>query len=144
MADLVEGMTLRASAGWPVLRLDLPSAGSGAQRRVYVLPGIPQLLRSKVEALVELEGELPTGDRWTLETLELSGDESRISARLRALAAEHPEVEIGSYPRWEHDEQGRLRTLVRLTFESRQAELAQAARDAVAKALDIALPATTC
>ena len=56
MADLPEGTTLRAGPGWPVLRLDLDEPGPC---RVYILPGVPPLLRAKIERLEATEGELP-------------------------------------------------------------------------------------
>ncbi|MCA9317995.1 MAG: competence/damage-inducible protein A, partial [Planctomycetes bacterium] len=56
MADVPDGTMLRAERGWPVLRLDLESPGQGLraiphEARIYILPGIPELCRAKIEAL---------------------------------------------------------------------------------------------
>jgi molybdenum cofactor synthesis domain-containing protein len=126
MADLPEGTLLRAMPGWPVLRLDphgpamdLPDA------RVYILPGVPGLLRAKLEHLEAIEGELPSGEGWHLEVLHTSLDESQLAALLDAIVAEFPEVEVGSYPRWSRTSEGRLEMHVRVTFEGPRAQAAR-------------------
>ena len=149
MADVPEGTLLRALPGWPIMRLDL-AAGEHFEphpssqplphphphpARIYILPGIPALLRAKIETLETLDDELPAARDWALETLETSLDESRIAADLDRVVAEFPKVEIGSYPRWDPDETGRLRVRVKLTFEAADARTARAARDALAAAL---------
>lgn len=115
MSDLPEGTLLRAMPGWPVLRLDLPDA------RVYILPGVPGLLRAKLEHLEAIDGELPTGDGWHLVVLHTSLDESHLAALLDAVVAEFPEVEVGSYPRWSRTSDGRIQMHVRVTFEGPRA-----------------------
>ena len=140
MADLPRGTTLRAETGWPVLRLDVPEmtppahAEAGREARIYILPGIPALLRAKVEALEALDGELPDTGAWRLEILVTDLDESRLAQPLDEVVAEFPGVEIGSYPRWRRDDDGRLMVRVKLTFEAPadRAELALAAREALA------------
>jgi molybdenum cofactor synthesis domain-containing protein len=114
MSDLPEGTLLRAMPGWPVLRLDLDA-------RVYILPGVPGLLRAKLEHLEAIEGELPSGEGWHLEVLHTSLDESKLAALLDAVVAEFPEVEIGSYPRWSRTAEGRIQMHVRVTFEGPRA-----------------------
>ncbi|MCA9661930.1 MAG: competence/damage-inducible protein A [Myxococcales bacterium] len=142
MADVPDGTVLRAERGWPVLRLDLESPGQGLraiphEARIYILPGIPELCRAKIEALEGIPGELPDGGGWALEVLHTSLDESDLAASLDRVVAGFREVEIGSYPRWTADEDGRLRCVVRITFEARGDAIAQAraARDALAAAL---------
>lgn len=140
MADLPEGTTLTAARGWPVMRLDLPApagAGDPSPRRIYVLPGIPELCRAKIEALEKIPGELPDAGGWALETLHTEMDESDLAAPLNRVVADFAEIEIGSYPRWLSDERGRLRCVVRVTFEAigAHAGRARAARDALARAL---------
>jgi molybdenum cofactor synthesis domain-containing protein len=148
MADLPEGTVLTAARGWPVMRIDLtaspswppssaPASAQPGARRVYVLPGIPELCRAKIEALEKIPGELPDAGGWALETLHTEMDESDLAASLNRVVAEYPDVEIGSYPRWLSSDDGRLRCVVRVTFEAIGARAGQAglARDALARAL---------
>jgi molybdopterin-biosynthesis enzyme MoeA-like protein len=134
MADLPEGTLLRALPGWPVLRLDLETP---RPCRVFILPGVPGLLRAKVEHLEALEGELPEGGGWHLALLHTSLDESRLAPVLDAVVAEFPDVMIGSYPRWTRGEDGRIRHHVRVTFEAPAAAgvSADRARDRLRAAL---------
>jgi len=111
MSDLPEGTALRAMPGWPVLRLDL------AQARVYILPGVPGLLRAKLEHLEAIDGELPMLEGWHVQLLHTSLDESKLAGLLDAVVAAFPGVEIGSYPRWSRTEDGRIHMHVRVTFE---------------------------
>lgn len=138
MADLPEGTVLTAARGWPVMRIDLPADGvQPGARRVYVLPGIPELCRAKIEALEQIPGELPDAGGWVLETLHTEMDESDLASALNRVVADYPEVEIGSYPRWLNGDDGRLRCVVRVTFEAigDAAGRAAEARDALARAL---------
>ena len=132
MADLPEGTELTAEHGWPVMRLSL--AGG---RRIYILPGIPELCRAKIEVLEAIPGELPDAGGWALELLHTAMDEADLAEPLNRVVAEYRAVEIGSYPRWTPDEHGHLRCVVRLTFEAIGADrhLARAARDALACAI---------
>lgn len=147
MADVPTGTLLRALPGWPVMRLDL-AAGSplgagrdplGQDARIYILPGIPALLRAKIEALEQLADELPLPHEWSLVELHTRLEESSLASSLNAVVAEFPDVEIGSYPRWDPDEHGRLRVEVKVTFEAHLPQRAVAARDALASRLDPAV-----
>ncbi len=141
MADLPQGTVLRAGPGWPALRLDLDRPVAS---RIYIMPGVPALLRAKVEKLEALPGELPQGQGWHLATLHSSLEESRIAAMLEAVLERFPEVEIGSYPRWSRGEDGTVSYHVRITFEgpAAQADRVDAAVDALRHALpdDAVLP----
>ena len=132
MAELPEGTELTARHGWPVMRLKL-----ARERRIYILPGIPELCLAKIEALEAIPGELPDAGGWTLELLHTAMDEADLAAPLNQVVANYPDVEIGSYPRWQSDEHGHLRCIVRLTFEAigAQRHHARDARDALATAL---------
>jgi molybdenum cofactor synthesis domain-containing protein len=152
MADVPEGTQLRALPGWPVMRLDLAAgealAPTGPRRalaerpalphdgRVYILPGIPALLRAKVETLETLADELPEAREWALVALHTRLEESRLAVPLDLVVAEFADVEIGSYPRWDADEHGRLRVRVKVTFEAGSEARARAACDALAARLD--------
>ncbi len=114
MADLPEGTLLRAGPGWPALRLDLHEP---SPCRVYMLPGVPGLLRAKIERLESLPDELPQGPGWHLRDVYSTLDESKLAAYLDELVATFTGVEIGSYPRWSRDEDGRVSYHVRVTLE---------------------------
>lgn len=134
MADLPEGTELRAGPGWPALRLDLQVPQPS---RVYILPGVPPLLRAKVERLEALPDELPRGQGWHLATLCTTVDESRLAAMLEAVLERYPGVEIGSYPRWTRGDDGRVSHHVRITFEGPTGDAVRvdAARDSLRTAL---------
>jgi molybdenum cofactor synthesis domain-containing protein len=144
MADVPEGTKLRALPGWPIMRLDLAAGERFGGTwpalthdvRLYILPGIPALLRAKVDALEQLEDELPEVREWALVQLQTRIDESRLTPALDAVVAAYPDVEIGSYPRFDPDERGRLQVRVKITFESGDPTRAQAARNALAANLD--------
>lgn len=130
MADLPEGTVLCAQPGWPALRLDLTEP---ATARIYMLPGVPDLLHAKIEFLEQAEDELPTGDAWHVVRLDTTLRESVLAAKLEATGSDFPNVEIGSYPRWVPDERGRLTSRVQVTLEARGEHAAEAdrARDAL-------------
>jgi molybdenum cofactor synthesis domain-containing protein len=134
MADLPEGTVLRAGPGWPALRLDLAQPQPS---RVYILPGVPPLLRAKVERLEALPDELPRGPGWHLALLHTTVEESRLAAMLQAVLERFPGVEIGSYPRWTRGDDGRVSHHVRITFEgpTSDAPRVEAARESLRAAL---------
>jgi len=113
MADLPEGTTLCAGPGWPVLRLDLDDPAC----RVYILPGVPPLLRAKIERLEATDGELPQAGGWHLAEVQTSLEEHRLAPVLDAVLEEFPRIQVGSYPRWTRQEDGRIRLRVRVTLE---------------------------
>lgn len=119
MADLPSGTTLAGDSAWPIMRLDVPPPWAPEwTTTIYILPGIPTLLRAKIETLESIPGAFPRGDAWTLKAVETTQRESTIAAGLRAIAEAIPTVEIGSYPRWLSDDAGRLRVQVRITVEA--------------------------
>jgi molybdenum cofactor synthesis domain-containing protein len=132
MADLPEGTLLRAMPGWPVFRLDVETT------RVYILPGVPSLLRAKLEHLEAIDGELPKGDGWHLQLVHTSLDESSLAALLDAVVAEFPEIDVGSYPRWSRAADGRISMHVRITLEGPRAAMARI--DAAFERLRASLP----
>ncbi len=123
MSDLPEGTSLCALPGWPVFRLDLdPGHDRTSPRleratRLYILPGVPSLLRAKFEHLEAIDGELPQSPGWHLEVLYTNLDESKLAAHLEAVVAAHRDVEVGSYPRWTRAGDGRVEMHVRVTLE---------------------------
>ncbi|MEX1366809.1 MAG: competence/damage-inducible protein A [Nannocystaceae bacterium] len=134
MADLPEGTVLRAGPGWPVLRLDLDQPQPS---RVYILPGVPGLLRAKVERLETLPDELPQGEGWHVATLHSTLEESSIASMLETILERFGGIEIGSYPRWTRGQDGRVSYHVRITFEGPATDAAHIdeARGALAQML---------
>jgi molybdenum cofactor synthesis domain-containing protein len=119
MADTPEGSRLIRENGlrWPVL----------ATENVYILPGVPELFRSKFEAMRELFRAEPffTAAIYTRE------DEFDIAPRLNDVAGNHPGVEIGSYPNFTTDEYR-----VKITIESKQSDQVARALRALLDLLD--------
>ena len=66
-------------------------------RNLYLLPGVPELFRVKLQSLrQELRGQRPH-----LRSLFLRSDESAVAHHLTLVDQEFPAVKIGSYPRFE-------------------------------------------
>lgn len=89
MADLPEGASLVSTGGarWPTVRLE----------NVFVLPGVPAIFRRKVE---NVRGELRGGPPFVSRSVLTHSDEGEVAAVLGRIGERHPEVAIGSYPRW--------------------------------------------
>lgn len=119
MADVPEGATLIASESlkWPVLAVE----------NVYVLPGVPEHFRRKFEAIKEIFRALP----FYIRTIYTREDEFDIAPRLNQVAADHPEVEIGSYPNFARDDYR-----VRVTIESKELRAVDKAFEALLSLLD--------
>jgi len=82
-AGLVHGEPGR----WPTVRF----------RNVFVLPGIPEVLRRKLHAVL---AAIPPGPGFHRRVVHLPGmRENDLAALLDALVEGHPEVAIGSYPK---------------------------------------------
>lgn len=82
-AELIVGGT---GAPVPIVRI----------RNVYVLPGVPRLVRRKFEVIA---GAF-VGPARTTARVYVVDDEPAIADRLFVLAGHHPGVAIGSYPRF--------------------------------------------
>ncbi len=95
MAVVPEGATLLhegdPETGWPLIRMS----------NVWILPGIPELFRSKLSIVrAHLRGRHVYCSEW----VKLLWEEVHLKEHLDAVVAEHPNVEIGSYPKWFNDE----------------------------------------
>lgn len=119
MADIPDGAELIREKGlrWPVL----------AMENVYILPGVPELFRSKFEAIRERFRAEP----FHISEIYTREDEFDIAPRLDKIAARYPEVEIGSYPTFTRDDYR-----VKITIESKEAEAVEQAREALLELLD--------
>jgi len=79
-------------------------------RNVYVFPGVPQFLKTKFDFVLSLL----TGTPLILECMHLKVGEDQIAELLATVDTEMPDVEIGSYPRFDTEEYR-----VKVTVESR-------------------------
>lgn len=119
MADAPDGAELIREKGlrWPVL----------AMKNVYVLPGVPELFRSKFEAMRERFRAEP----FHVSEIYTREDEFDIAQHLNKVAAENPDVEIGSYPTFTRDDYK-----VKITIESKEAIAVERARKGLLELLD--------
>lgn len=120
MATIPDGAEL-FTAGvetYPIVRM----------RNVYVLPGIPGLVKQKFEALA------PTLAGRTVHALRVYARdrESDVAGDLAALDAAHPAVDIGSYPRWGESDHRLI-----VTAESSDRHALEAARQAIESLVDV-------
>jgi molybdopterin-biosynthesis enzyme MoeA-like protein len=76
----------------------------------FVLPGVPEFLRAKFEILKPLLQDKP----FFLRQIYVRVGEDRIADLLREALAAVPEIEIGSYPRFDDSDHR-----VKITVESR-------------------------
>lgn len=91
LALLPEGAMLLQSPGlaWPVVVVG----------PVWLLPGVPEFYRAKMETVANyLVGPSP----FFTKSLHLTADELTIKSALERVVLAHPEVAIGSYPKWRH------------------------------------------
>jgi len=91
-------------------------------RNVYILPGIPELMRKKFESARDRFRGVP----FVLKKVFVKAHESDIASDLNGLLKEFPDLMLGSYPRIQ--KQG---FSVLLTLESRDAGLVQSALDSL-------------
>jgi molybdenum cofactor synthesis domain-containing protein len=111
MARVPEGAWLPTASGsrWPAVVL----------QNVWLLPGVPEVFRAKLDVVhTWLRGPGPFHSR----TVYCTTEESELVERLDAVAATHPSVEVGSYPRWEPTDH---RT--KITFDGRETAAVNAA-----------------
>lgn len=119
MARVPSGARLArtASMPWPAV----------VMKNVWILPGVPEIFQSKIPLIVsELGTDAPFVSRAVLTTL----DEGTIKPMLDQVVSAHPDVEIGSYPRF-----GGVDYRTKLTFDGKDAARVDAARDAFAASL---------
>jgi len=119
MADLPEGAELLTAEGMIV-----PAIKAGP---IYLLPGIPEIFREKVDQILPSLQGLP----FFLAELELRIGEGSLAPHLEAVLAEHPEIEIGSYPDLGSSEHFQ----VKVTLEGSDAERVRAALEALIASL---------
>ncbi|MET0591765.1 MAG: molybdopterin-binding protein [Polyangiaceae bacterium] len=119
MALIPDGaeLTSNAEVVWPTI----------VMRNVWLLPGIPEVFRLK---LVHVRDRLGGGRPFVSRAVFTKMDEGELKPLLDAVVAAHPQVEVGSYPKWSDPS---YRT--KLTFDGQEAELVERAVDAFLKLL---------
>jgi molybdenum cofactor synthesis domain-containing protein len=90
---------------------------------VWILPGVPQIFQMKMQVVRTL---LAGGVAFQSVAVYTTLDEGHLKPLLDRVVADHPDVEVGSYPKWHEP---RYRTKV--TFDSRDLALCECARDAL-------------
>ena len=121
MANAPVGAVLVDHAGlrYPVL----------CMRNVWMFPGIPRLLREKFENIAQRFA----GEAVRVARVYTTEHETSIAVRLGELAARHPAVAVGSYPRFG---EGAYRVII--TLESRDSDALQRAHLELSGAVDVA------
>ena len=95
-------------------------------RNVWIFPGIPKLLRDKFENVADRFA----GEAVHVTRVYTDERETEIAVRLTALTKRHPQVAVGSYPRFG---EGPYRVIV--TLESRDRDALAAARHDLASVI---------
>ena len=110
MADVPEGaeLILDTRLGFPTIKYE----------NVYILPGIPEILEQKFQALRERFAAAP----YFLRVVYTSEGEGAIAEHLNATLAAFPELLLGSYPKIGDPEYA-----VKLTLESKNQEYVERA-----------------
>jgi molybdenum cofactor synthesis domain-containing protein len=108
MADVPEGTAPAGDPGYPTLVCE----------NVIMLPGVPRFFRYQFEQVAGLLAGAP----FRLASLYLGVREEVVAAPIGAVARAHPEVEVGSYPKFDGGDH-----LVRLTVEARDLAAVRAA-----------------
>jgi molybdenum cofactor synthesis domain-containing protein len=116
MADVPEGTRLLGDAGYPTLVVE----------NVVMLPGVPQFFRFQFERIAHVFETTP----FRLACVYLSLGEGAIATVLDRVANAHPDVEIGSYPRFDDADHR-----VKVTVESKDAGRVAAALAALLSGL---------
>lgn len=114
MADVPKGTELVVGEG---LRVPVMVVGN-----VHIFPGIPELFRSKFDAIRSRFADEP----FHLEVVYVKRDESQLAEPLRKITGDFPAVAVGSYPQWSNPHYH-----VKVTLESKDPDAVTAARDAL-------------
>lgn len=92
-------------------------------RNVWILPGVPEIFRMKLAVVREcVRGPEP----FVSHALFTQLDEAELKPLLDRVVAEHPDVEVGSYPKW-FDPAYKTK----ITFDGRSAAAVQAATESL-------------
>lgn len=110
MARVPHGATLEhgAEPRWPIV----------VMHNVWLLPGVPEVFRAKLGVI---RGCLRGAAAFHSRSVATLVDEPLLIDSLTTVVAAHPEVEVGSYPRWLDAD---CRTLITFDARSEQAVVA--------------------
>ncbi len=119
MALVPEGATLEVTdeVRWHTVRF----------RNVWCLPGVPEVFRMKLEVV---RAHMASAPSFVSLAVYTKMDEGDLKPLLDRVVAAHPDVEVGSYPKW-HDPTYKTK----LTFDGRDEARVRAARDAFVASL---------
>lgn len=81
---------------------------------IWILPGIPEVFRMKLEIVRE---HLPEEPPFVSRAVFTKLDEAALKPLLDVTVAEHPDVDVGSYPRWQDP-----RYETKVTFDGKDPE----------------------
>jgi molybdenum cofactor synthesis domain-containing protein len=120
MALVPEGASLEATADvtWPTIRVG----------NTWLLPGIPQVFRMKVQVVVAVLSAHPSAAArraFVSRAVYTQLDEGNLKPMLDRIVADFPDVCVGSYPKWMDPAYK-----TKLTFDGRDEPRVLAARDA--------------
>ncbi len=102
-------LALSPSGAWP----------TPVYQNVWMLPGVPEVFREKLDTVrAWIRGPAPFVSRAVFTRL----DEASLKPLIDAVVAGHPDVEVGSYPRWFEPSYK-----TKLTFDARDAEAVERA-----------------
>jgi molybdenum cofactor synthesis domain-containing protein len=119
MARVPEGARLVSGGNfpWPTI----------VMQNVWVLPGVPEIFKKKLPLIrSELGGGTPFVSLAVLTNL----DEGQLKPLIDGVVSGHPDVDVGSYPKWNDPE---YRT--KLTFDGLELDRVREARDAFVASL---------
>jgi len=114
MALVPQGAVLETheTVRWPTIRY----------ANTWLLPGVPEIFRMKLAVVVD---RLSGGVGFVSRAVFTKMDEGDLKPLLDAVVAKFPDVSVGSYPKWQDPSYK-----TKLTFDGREPERVDAARDA--------------
>lgn len=99
-----------------------------AIENVFMLPGIPEIFRMKLDVIREHLGSKSRA--FVSRAVFTKMDEALLKPLLDEVVEHHPRVEVGSYPRWNDPEYE-----TKITFDGKDAEIVERAVDDFVKLL---------
>ena len=128
MALVPEGAALETNAevSWPTVRF----------ANTWVMPGIPEVFKMKIPVVREKVGDkLGASASFVSRAVYTKMDEGDLKPLLDRVVASHPDVAVGSYPKWLDPSYK-----TKLTFDGRDEARVVAARDAFVASLPAGEP----